>query len=88
MRLAVTSATAIALNVPGVEVAAKTGTAELGSAKSKINSWVEGFFPYNNPRYTFALVLENGPTTYKVSAMQAMGHTITWMRDNAEEYVK
>jgi penicillin-binding protein 2 len=88
MRLAVTDATAIALNIPGVQVAAKTGTAELGSAKKRVNSWVEGYFPYENPRYTFAIVLENGPTSYKVSAMQVMGHTMTWIRDNASEYVK
>jgi penicillin-binding protein 2 len=88
MRQAVTDGTAIALNASGVNAAAKTGTAELGTAKSKINSWVEGFFPYDNPKYAFAVVLENGPTTYKVSAMQVMGHTLTWMRDNAEEYVK
>lgn len=88
MRMAVTDGTAIALNVVGVEVAAKTGTAELGSAKTKINSWVEGFFPYDNPKYTFAIVLENGPTTYKVSAMQVMGRVVTWMRDGGMEYVK
>jgi penicillin-binding protein 2 len=88
MRMAVTDATAIALNIEGVKVAAKTGTAELGSAKKKINSWVEGFFPYDNPRYTFAIVLENGPTTYSISAMQTMGRTMTWMRDNKPEYIQ
>lgn len=88
MRMAVTDATAIALNIPGVTVAAKTGTAELGSAKTKVNSWVEGFFPYENPKYVFALVLENGPTTYKVSAMRAMADTLTAVRDSKPEYVK
>jgi penicillin-binding protein 2 len=88
MRMAVTDATAIALNIPGVTVAAKTGTAELGSAKTKVNSWVEGFFPYENPKYVFALVLENGPTTYKVSAMRAMSDTLSAVRDSKPEYVK
>jgi penicillin-binding protein 2 len=86
--MAVTEETAIALNIPGVTSGAKTGTAELGSAKKRVNSWVEGFFPYENPRYTFAIVLENGPTTYKVSAMHVMGHTLRWMKENAGEYVK
>lgn len=81
MRQAVTDGTAIALNIPGLNVAAKTGTAELGSAKSKVNSWVEGFFPYDNPKYVFALVLENGPTTYKVSAMRAMSDTLSVVGD-------
>lgn len=88
MRQAVTDGTAIALNIPGVDVAAKTGTAELGSAKARVNSWVEGFFPYNNPRYVFTLVLESGPTTYKVSAMRAMSDTLSWVRDNKPEYTE
>ncbi len=86
MRLAVTNETAIALNIPGVAVAAKTGTAQIGVGNSRVNSWVEGFFPYENPRYAFALVLENGPTTYAVSAMRAMSGVVTWMRDNTPEY--
>ncbi|MFA6050804.1 MAG: penicillin-binding transpeptidase domain-containing protein [Candidatus Paceibacterota bacterium] len=88
MRMAVTGETAIALNIDGVEVAAKTGTAEIGASKDRINSWVEGFFPYDNPRYAFALVLESGPTTYAVSSMRTMADTLTWVRDNTPEHVK
>lgn len=87
MRMAVTEATARALNVSGVPVAAKTGTAEIGSGKSYVNSWVSGFFPYDNPEYVFAVVLEKGPVAYSVSAMQTMGKVVTWIRDNAPEYV-
>jgi len=61
MREAVTSALAQALNVPYVSVAAKTGTAQTGTRNQYDNSWVEGFFPYENPRYAFAVVLERGP---------------------------
>ncbi|HEY4512629.1 MAG TPA: penicillin-binding transpeptidase domain-containing protein [Candidatus Paceibacterota bacterium] len=88
MRMAVTDGTAIALNISGIDVAGKTGTAELGSAKQRVNSWVEGFFPYEDPKYTFAVVLENGPASYAVSAMQAMGHTLSWITENTDEYVK
>lgn len=88
MRMAVTDGTAIALNISGVDVAGKTGTAELGTAKQRVSSWVEGFFPYENPKYTFAVVLENGPASYAVSSMQAMGHTLSWITENADEYVK
>ena len=86
--MAVTDGTAIALNISGIDVAGKTGTAELGSAKQRVNSWVEGFFPYEDPKYTFAVVLENGPASYAVSAMQAMGHTLSWITENTDEYVK
>jgi len=61
MRQAVTSALAQALNVPYVSVAAKTGTAQTGTRNQYDNSWVVGFFPYDHPRYSFAVVLERGP---------------------------
>jgi penicillin-binding protein 2 len=61
MRQAVTSALASALNLPYVSVAAKTGTAQTGTRNQYDNSWVIGFFPYDNPQYAFAVVLERGP---------------------------
>lgn len=61
MRMGVTQALASALNLPYVSVAAKTGTAQVGSRNQYDNSWVEGFFPYDHPRYAFAVVLERGP---------------------------
>ncbi len=88
MRLAVTNGTAGALLIPELEVAAKTGTAELGAAKKYVNSWVSGFFPYKNPRYSFAVVLEKGPTTYKVSAMKVAGFTLKELVTLTPEYVK
>jgi len=62
MRQSVTSALASALNLPYVTVAAKTGTAQTGVRNQYDNSWVEGFFPYDHPRYAFAVVLERGPS--------------------------
>lgn len=62
MRAGVTSALATALNLPYVAVAAKTGTAQTGARNQYDNSWVEGFFPYNDPQYAFAVVLERGPS--------------------------
>jgi len=61
MRLSVTAALASAINLPYVSVAAKTGTAQTGTRNQYDNSWVVGFFPYDNPRYAFAVVLERGP---------------------------
>lgn len=61
MRQAVTSALAQAIHVPYVTVAAKTGTAQTGTRNQFDNSWVTGFFPYDNPQYAFAVVLERGP---------------------------
>jgi len=62
MRQSVTTALASAINLPYVSVAAKTGTAQTGKYNQYDNSWVEGFFPYDNPQYAFAVVLERGPS--------------------------
>ena len=62
MRKSVTNAIAGAINLPYVSVAAKTGTAQTGTRNQYDNSWVIGFFPYENPQYAFAVVLERGPS--------------------------
>ena len=72
MRQAVTSALASALNVPYVKVAAKTGTAQTGTRNQYDNSWVVGFFPYEEPRYAFAVVLERGPEGTGEQAVNVM----------------
>ncbi len=88
MRQAVTYGTATALNAPYVEVAAKTGTAQLGVNKNKVNSWVIGFFPYENPKYAFAVMMESGPSTNSVSAFTVMRELLDWMFLNTPEYFK
>ncbi|MDD5721336.1 MAG: penicillin-binding transpeptidase domain-containing protein [Candidatus Pacebacteria bacterium] len=89
MRLAVTSGTAKSLNVNFTQVAAKTGTAQVGLAKNKVNSWVIGFFPYDNPKYAFAIMMENGPSsTGSGAAASIMGQLLNWMSVNTPEYFK
>jgi penicillin-binding protein 2 len=60
MRQAVTDGTAQGLSQPSVKFAAKTGTAEVGEKKEFINSWAVGFFPYETPRYAFAILMDRG----------------------------
>lgn len=63
MRLGVTGTTLIGrINLPYLAVAAKTGTAQVGSQNQYDNTWVEGFFPYDHPEYAFSVVLERGPS--------------------------
>lgn len=88
MRDAVSYGTAVALNVPYVQVAAKTGTAQLGIAKNKVNSWIIGFFPYENPKYAFTIMMEAGPSTNGVGASAIMRQTLDWMSINTPEYFK
>jgi len=86
MRQAVTFGTAVALNVPYVEVAAKTGTAQIGISKNKINSWIVGFFPYENPKYAFTIMMEAGPSTNSIGASSIMRQLLDWMSTNTPEY--
>ncbi len=88
MRLGATIGTGKALNVPYVEFATKTGTAELGVEKSNVNSWVTGFFPYDNPRYAFAIVMEKGSVHNLIGAVAVMKELSDWMSVNTPEYFK
>ena len=42
-------------------LAIKTGTSQIGD--ERINSLITGFYPYNNPRYAFIIIMEDGPET-------------------------
>ena len=88
MRLGAIEGTGKALNFPFVEIATKTGTAELGVEKTNVNSWVTGFFPYNNPRYAFAVVMEKGSVHNLIGAVAAMKEVFEWMNVNTPEYFK
>jgi penicillin-binding protein 2 len=88
MRLGATEGTGKALNVPYVHIATKTGTAELGVSKDKVNSWVTGFWPYENPKYAFVVMLEKGSVHNLIGAAAAMRQQIDWMNVNTPEYFK
>lgn len=87
MRQAVTSGTAKGLNIPAVRVAAKTGTAEIGRTKKLVNSWITGFFPYDNPRYAFTVVMEKGPRDNLIGALFVMRQVLEWMGEERPEYL-
>ena len=88
LRLAVTNGTAGGLNVPYVKVAAKTGTAELGTAKEAVNSWVIGFFPYNRPRYAFAITMERGHRENTIGGVFIMRQFFDWLAATTPEYLQ
>jgi penicillin-binding protein 2 len=88
MRQGVTAGTITSLNHPAMPIAAKTGTAELGVTKKLVNSWVTGFWPYENPRYAFAILMEKGDRTNLVGASAAMQKVENWMIQNTPEYIK
>ena len=88
MRMAVTGGTATALNLPTVQVAAKSGTAQVGFGNTNTNSWIIGFFPYDNPRYSFAILMEKGPKAASGNATRVMSEVIDYMSVYTPEYFK
>lgn len=86
MRRVVLEGTAQGLNMPNVEIAAKTGTAELGITKEKVNSWAVGFWPYNSPRFVFAVAMEKGSRANLFGGVYAMRQLFDWMTINTPEY--
>ena len=88
MRMAVTEGTATALNISSVLVAAKSGTAQVGLGNTNTNSWIVGFFPYDNPKYSFALVMERGPKEASGNATRVMSEVIDYMGVYTPEYLK
>ena len=88
MRLGVTDGIATAVKLPYVAVAAKTGTAQVGVNNEYVNSWMVGFFPYDHPRYAYAVVLERGPAGTLLGASAATNSFFGWMHDNAPQYLQ
>lgn len=87
MRDAVVYGTASAINSPVVKFAAKTGTAQVGVNKQFVNSWVIGFFPYENPKYAFTILMENGPANNSTKAAYVMRDLLDWMSIYKDEYL-
>lgn len=92
MQLAVTSArsdaTVKALNIPGIKISAKTGTAEIGSRNQWMNSWSVGYWPGDNPRYAYAVVLEKAPAGTLSGAAPGLRPFFGWLIVNKPEYVE
>lgn len=73
------------LSNTGTSVAAKTGTAEFGKVNEEgiyedTHAWVAGFFPYENPKYSFSIFLEDGGMSSNASAV--MRNLLIWMVEN------
>lgn len=92
MRLAVTStrsdATVKTLNISGIDIAAKTGTAEIGSRNQWMNSWSVGYWPSDAPKYAYAVVLERAPAGTLSGAAPGLRPFFEWFANEKPEYVK
>ena len=88
MRMSVLSGTSSGLNVSSVKIGAKTGTAQVGFRKKRVNSWVVGFFPYDKPRFAFVVVMEKGPSKNLVGGIYVARQLFDWMSVNTPEYLR
>lgn len=89
MRMAVNTdgGTVRGLDLPYVTIAGKSGTAELGNDNAHVNSWVAGFWPYEEPEYAFILLMERAPRSNSLGAGWVMREVFDWMKLNRPEYL-
>ena len=80
MRGAVTFGTAQGLSGLSIQVAAKTGTAEIGKT-GRVHSWSIGFAPYDQPKIAFAVLMNDGPSQNLVGATAVVAEMLSWMID-------
>ncbi|PIW21960.1 MAG: cell division protein FtsI [Candidatus Aquicultor secundus] len=66
MEKVVSEGTGKAARIDGVQVAGKTGTAEVGQKKP--HAWFVGFAPADNPQVAVAVIIENGGVGGSVAA--------------------
>lgn len=77
--------TARSLEKKYVTVAAKSGTAELDFAKARLNTWAAGYWPYEEPRYAFIVLMENAPYSNRLGGTGIAGQIVDWIHLNRPE---
>lgn len=81
MREAVTDGSAYLLKDLTVEVAGKTGTAQVTNTFRKTNAWFTGFAPYENPEIALAIVIE-GAGEGSAAAVPVAKEVFEWYYNN------
>lgn len=79
--------TARSLEKKYVNIAAKSGTAELDFAKARLNTWAAGYWPYEEPKYAFIILMENAPYANRLGGTTVMGTIMDWIHENRPEYL-
>jgi penicillin-binding protein 2 len=88
MRQGVTKGISQAINFPFVQPAAKTGTAQVGMHNENQNAWMIGFWPYDNPKYAYAVVLEKAPAGTPVGGAAVMANFFEYLHDHDPQYLQ
>jgi penicillin-binding protein 2 len=91
MRMAVTSsrsdATVKSLHFSEIHIAGKSGTAQIGANNEWMNSWSVGFWPAENPRFAYAVVLERAKAGTLSGASPGLVPFFQWLVLHRPEYL-
>lgn len=89
MRIGATEGTSVGLSdLSFVQLAGKTGTAQLGLHNEYYNSWAVGFWPYNDPKYVYVVLMDHGPAGNLYGAVYAVHQALSELHATAPEYFK
>lgn len=87
MRLSATVGTGKLLATLPFTSGSKTGTAQVGTDGTYVNSWITAYFPFENPHYVVVVMLEH--STQNTGTATRIAHDfLDWVRVNAPEYTK
>ncbi len=87
MRLGATEGTSVGLNdLSFVQLAGKTGTAQLGLHNEYYNMWAVGFWPYDHPKYVYVVLMDHGPAGTAIGAVYATHVALQALHASAPEY--
>lgn len=74
------------LRLPNLPVAAKTGTAEVGSGENRHkNAWCIAFFPADQPKYALACLVEHGDSGGKTAVPIAARFLGKWLQATPQD---
>ncbi|MDR3548505.1 MAG: penicillin-binding transpeptidase domain-containing protein [Candidatus Pacebacteria bacterium] len=69
-----------------VQPAGKTGTAQTGTTNQYFNAWAVGFWPYNDPKYVYVVMMDQGPTGDTYGGIYVMHQFFEELHAAAPEY--
>ena len=85
MRQTVTEGTATKFKNLPVEVAGKTGTAEVGMTKGKVHSWFVSYAPYEDPDFALIVMVEDIPDSVSSPAPSVSYKIYDWYFNGKKE---
>ncbi len=59
----------------------------MGAGNKYVNSWAAGFFPYEEPKYAFIMMMDRAPRSNTLGATTIMSNVVEWMEVNRRETI-